>query len=278
VDGERLRCSYHSWTFDVHGSGESPGTPKLTAQATCYDTREAHGWVWVKPSGAAAEFPNFDTTGLTTIGSFHELAPTPLELLVDNFNELEHAADNHTTFGFDRSRMAEVRVQIDGTADSTRMQTQGPTKRCPFWTRWFIGYRHSFWFCSDTITYYSPVYSLIDHWWQTPDGGQESRVRWRVYLFYVPVTHNQTDVVMFVYGKSGWPGASLLWPFIRGIMLHEFRREVRADVKLLGNMADYSPGIDGMKLSRFDRILGLTRERISRIYRGEDGQQVPLSP
>ena len=29
------------------------------------------------------------------------------------------------------------------------------------------------------------------------------------------------------------------------------------------------PGIDGMKLSRFDRVLGLNRERIERVYRGK---------
>ena len=75
-------------------------------------------------------------------------------------------------------------------------------------------------------------------------------------------------MVLFVYGKMSWPGASLLWPPARVIMLYEFRQEVRADVTLLANMADYSPGMEGMKLSRFDKILGLTRERINRIYRG----------
>ena len=79
-----------------------------------------------------------------------------------------------------------------------------------------------------------------------------------MYLFYVPVDADQTDVVMFVYGKASWRVASLLWPLVRGMMLHEFQREVRADVTLLANMADYSPRMEGMKLSRFDKILGLT--------------------
>jgi hypothetical protein len=35
------------------------------------------------------------------------------------------------------------------------------------------------------------------------------------------------------------------------------------------HLADRSVGIDGMKLSRFDKVLGLTRERTVRIYRGE---------
>jgi phenylpropionate dioxygenase-like ring-hydroxylating dioxygenase large terminal subunit len=276
VDGERLRCAYHGWGFGINGDGESPGHPKLTARAISYDTREAYGYVWLKPRGAAAVFPEFDASGYTWIGAFHMRARSPLELVVDNFNELEHAGVNHATFGFDQRRIAQARVQIEATETTTHMLTKGPTKPGALHSRLFIGHNRDFWFCSDTRTYYSPVYSLIDHWWETPDGAREARVRWRVYLFYVPVAADQTDVVLFVYSKASWPGASLLWPLARGIMLHEFRREIRADLTLLANMADYSPGLEGMKLSRFDKILGLTRERINRIYRGHVGDRVAL--
>ena len=276
VDGERLRCAYHGWGFGVNGDGESPGHPKLTARAADYDTREAYGYVWLKPRGATAVFPEFDAAGFMWIGAFQMRAPSPLELVVDNFNELEHAGVNHTTFGFDQQRIAQATVLIESTEAATRMLTKGPTKPGPLLTRLLISYNRDFWFCSDTWTYYSPVYSLIDHWWETPDGAREARVRWRVYLFYVPVDADQTDVVMFVYGKASWRVASLLWPLAHGMMLHEFQREVRADVTLLANMADYSPRMEGMKLSRFDKILGLTRERINRIYRGQAGDRVAL--
>src|SRR5437016_5409382 len=57
VVGSRLRCRYHGWAYDADGHGESPGTPKLHACAESFETREAHGCVWVKPREAAAEFP-----------------------------------------------------------------------------------------------------------------------------------------------------------------------------------------------------------------------------
>ena len=51
-----------------------------------------------------------------------------------------------------------------------------------------------------------------------------------------------------------------------------FRRKLRQtvdeDAFLLENLADKSPGLEGMKLSRFDPILGFTRERLQRIYYG----------
>ena len=44
--------------------------------------------------------------------------------------------------------------------------------------------------------------------------------------------------------------------------------EIARDRTLLSGMADKNPSLEGMKLSRFDKILGLTRERINRVYRG----------
>ena len=46
--------------------------------------------------------------------------------------------------------------------------------------------------------------------------------------------------------------------------------EIRLDVKVLEGLADKNPSIEGMKLSRFDRVLGLNRDRIERIYRGNE--------
>ena len=49
---------------------------------------------------------------------------------------------------------------------------------------------------------------------------------------------------------------------------HVLALRLRLDVRLLESLADKAPTITGMKLSRFDRVLGLNRERIDKIYRG----------
>jgi len=46
---------------------------------------------------------------------------------------------------------------------------------------------------------------------------------------------------------------------------------------MLAHLADYNPTLDGMKLSRFDKVMGLTRERIRTIYRGEDQHRLSLA-
>jgi hypothetical protein len=51
------------------------------------------------------------------------------------------------------------------------------------------------------------------------------------------------------------------------ILRRQLDWEIQLDVRILEGLADKSTAIDGMKLSRFDRVLGFNRERIERIYR-----------
>lgn len=269
VVGERLRCPYHGWTFDACGNGESPGTPKLTAEASSYETREALGYVWVKPRGAEAPFPELDTAGYLRVGALRHRMPAPLELVVDNFLEVEHTTINHQTFGHDLDGIDRVQVECGATEATATVLTRGPTKRIVWWKRWFLGARPDFHFIADDIVHFSPVYVRFDHWWASPDGRREGMVRWRLFLFFVPEEDHTTSIVSFMFAKSRWPAARLLWKLVGPVFLWETDREVKRDVALLGNLADQSTQLEGMKLGRFDKILGLTRERIERIYRGE---------
>lgn len=269
VVNDRLRCPYHGWTFDACGNGESPGSPKLTACAVHYDTREALGYVWVKPSDARVDFPNLETTGYTRIGELRHRMPAPLELVLDNFLEVEHTTINHETFGHDIDGIHRVQVQCEATPDTARVVTRGPTKRIPWWKRIFLGAWRGYDFVAEDVVHFSPVHVRFDHYWASPDGSKEGNVRWRLFLFFVPEDDATTSIVSFMYAKSRWPAPWLMWKVVGPIFLWETNREVSRDVSILANLADHDPGIEGMKLGRFDKILGLTRERLTRIYRGE---------
>jgi hypothetical protein len=52
------------------------------------------------------------------------------------------------------------------------------------------------------------------------------------------------------------------------LLRRKIDHEIRLDVRVLEGLADQSADIEGMKLSRFDKVLALNRERINRIYRG----------
>jgi hypothetical protein len=71
----------------------------------------------------------------------------------------------------------------------------------------------------------------------------------------------------FAYAKSSWPGPAGGLRLFRWLMCKHIDREIRLDANFLAGLASYETGIDGLKLSRFDRVLGVNRERIDRLYR-----------
>lgn len=276
ADG-RVECKYHGWTFNNCGEGESPSSPKMHTCTESFDTREAHGYIWVKSRLSAPEFPEINADQFYHLGNFLHTIPAPLELTVDNFTEIEHSGTVHDTFGYDLARMHEVKVNFEPTEKSVRVINVGPTKVLSRPFRWLLGIRKNDLFHDDWTTYFSPVYSVYDHWWTSPDGGREAMVRWRLYMFFWPVDEKRTNVTSFVYAKSRYPGPAGGLRLAKYVFRREIDREIRQDIAMLEHMADHRPTIEGMKLSRFDKVLGLTRERIARIYRGEPAGRIAVA-
>lgn len=268
VVGDRVRCQYHGWTFDAGGNGESPGSPKLHACTTSYDVREEHGLIWVRNRGSRAAFPDLAAPGYLPVCTLRHDIPAPLELAVDNFNEIEHSGTVHQTFGYDLDRMHEVKVRFEPTPTTVRVVNSGPTRRLNPVFRRLLGVRPGDTFHDDWTTHFSPVYSVFDHWWTSPDGTREGRVRWRLYIFFVPVDGRTTRAVSVTFARSRYPGPAGGLRLVRWLLRRQIDREVRSDVEMLHHLADYDSGIDGLRLSRFDKVLGLTRERIRSVYRG----------
>ncbi len=279
VVGDRIQCKYHGWTFDGCGHGESPSTPRMHTCTESFHVREEHGYCWVKSAASIPQFPEINTDNFYHLGNFQHDAPTPLELTVDNFNEIEHSATVHDTFGYDLDRMDEVKVRFEHDDEKFHVLNHGPTKTLNPILRRLLGIRKGDIFHDEWTTRFSPVYSVFDHWWTSPDGSREAMIRWRLYIFFTPVTESRTTVTSFVYAKSRYPGSAGGLRFAKYWFRREIDREVRQDIALLHNLADHRVTVEGMKLSRFDKVLGLTRERIARIYRGENHatRRIPLA-
>jgi phenylpropionate dioxygenase-like ring-hydroxylating dioxygenase large terminal subunit len=269
VVGEKLRCRYHGWTFDCAGQGESPGTPKLQACVTAYDAVEEFGAIWVKSKDSTPELPRIEAPGYYPICTLRRRALAPLELVLDNFSEIEHTPTTHAAFGCDLERMSEVKVRCEPTETTVRVVNAGPCKPVGPLLSFLIGIGKGYLFNSTWTTYFSPVYMVIDHWWSDPVTAREAKVRWRVYVFFTPIDGAQTDIMTFAYAKSKWPGPCGALRLFRWLMRKHLAKEIGADLDILNGLASYETSLEGMKLSRFDRVLGLNRERIERVYRSE---------
>ncbi len=274
IVNSRLQCMYHGWTFDCEGKGESPGTPKLYANVPRLDVREEHKAIWVKSLDSQPAFPAFDIDGYYNVCNLYHEVNAPLELVLDNFCEIEHTPTTHDFFGYPLERMHEVKVQFLPTDTTVRVVNSGPRKPMGWLLRFMLGIRRHYEFRDDWTTHFSPVYSVYDHWWADPETGRENKVRWRLYIFFTPQTDERTAITTFAYTKSRWPGPAGSVRLFKWLMRRKLDYEIGLDVRILENLADKSPGIDGMKLSRFDKVLGLNRERIERVYRGRTGHPV----
>ena len=277
VVGERLECKYHGWQFDAMGEGEVPSTPKMHTCTTSYETREEHGYVWLKNRESDPVFPKINEDNYYHIGTARYIIPAPLELTVDNFNEIEHSGTVHDTFGYDLEHLHEVRVRFESDDEKVRVINVGPTKRIPKIFSWLLGIRRGDLFHDDWTTRFSPVYSVFDHWWTSPDETREAMIRWRIYIFFSPIDEDRTFATAFSYAKSKYPGPTGGLRIAKYIFRKEIDREIKQDISMLEHMADKSPGIEGMKLTRFDKVMGLTRDRIARIYRGDTSSRISVA-
>lgn len=277
VIGEKLQCKYHGWTYACDGQGESPGAPKLHACATTYDAREEYGAVWVRQAGADTEFPRFPLAGYHAMGVLQHTVRAPLEVTIDNFTEIEHTPTAHAMFGYPLERMPEVKVTFEATDTTVRTINVGPSKPLPWYLNLVMGVRGADLFIDDWTTYFSPCYSMYDHEWGDPDSGRRARIGWRLFIVWSPRSQNETLITTFSYARSTYPGPMGGLRFFRRMMRNMLDKEIQLDVDILEGLASHDSSIAGMKLSRFDRSLGLNRERIQTIYRGESAVRLPLA-
>src|SRR5262245_3297015 len=201
----RLVCAYHGWSFDCAGQGESPGTPKLHASVACFDCRESNGAVWVKAAGVDRPLPQIDVNGYLSVGIVVHRVQAPLELVIDNFSEIEHTVTMHPAFGIDPARTHEAEVRFEPTDRSVAVYNAGPAKRPPLVARLALLFRRRYVFHSDYTFTFDPPRSVVDHYWTDPARGGEAMIRYRLHHYFVPEDEHASRIVTFAAVRSRWP-------------------------------------------------------------------------
>lgn len=272
VEGDRLVCPYHGWTFSRAGAGESPGTPKLHTCAPAFDVHESHGFIWVRTPDSNATFPTLGLPDYTSVRPVEKLINAPLELVLDNFTEVEHAATVHKYIGYSLSDMHRVRSVISANSDSVSVDNSGPQKPLPTFMRLLFGIPGNAEFHWEWVTRFSPVFTTYTEFWTLPGSEDRIGVSARIRVFFCPVDDETTRLVVFPSFRLPYsrPISKLCLQF-REIARQLVKFEIHQDAVMIEQLADVRTEIEGMKLSRFDRTLGLHRDRIQAIYRGESG-------
>jgi phenylpropionate dioxygenase-like ring-hydroxylating dioxygenase large terminal subunit len=272
VEHGRLICPYHGWSFDREGNGESPSAPKVQACVKSYGCAEASGAIWIRAGATDGNPPTLAMDGWDFAGTEFNRVCAPLELVIDNFSEVEHTVITHPHFGFDREQASRAVVELETAEDSITVRNYGPAKMPPIDTRIAVAIRRGDSFHSNYTFRFDPPRSSVTHLWTNPRTGQERMLKYHVVHYFVPEDETTTTIVTFGFLKIRWPVIRHLGPQMGWLFRRKLRRTVEEDAFLLENLADKSPSLEGMKLSRFDPILGLTRERLQRIYYKGEGE------
>ncbi len=266
VRDSRLVCPYHGWSFDCDGQGESPSAPKIHACVGSYDCAEHRGVIWVKARNSTQHLPALELDGWEFTGAVFNRLRAPLQLVIDNFSEVEHTVTTHPHFGFDPARADQAVVKLESCEDSVTSRGYGPAKTPPLDTRLVVGFRRGDLFHTDFTFHFDPPRSAVTHWWTDPQTSGERFFKYHVIHYFVPEAENVTRMVTFSFLKLQWPALHYWGRKFGWLLRRRTWQTVEEDAVLLENLANQSTALDGMKLSRYDPILGLTRERLNRIY------------
>jgi phenylpropionate dioxygenase-like ring-hydroxylating dioxygenase large terminal subunit len=273
VEGNQVVCPYHGFSYDRDGAGKSPASPKQRICAQAFDVIERHDAIWVKRKGAEAQFPTFHLPGFVQIAAIRHRFEAPLELVVDNFSELEHACTTHLILAQDREGVRNSEVKVESTEDTVRVLHSGPQRKLPAFLEKLLQFRSDDLYVGSATFRFSPIHAQLATQWVNPKTGESRTQGLAGAAFFTPVDDKSTDVMIFYcLGEELQRYRGLMRLLTRTVLTYE----VILDRRMVAALADKSPSLRGMSLGRFDRALPITRDRIRRIYYGERDQTSPV--
>ncbi|MEL6602558.1 MAG: Rieske 2Fe-2S domain-containing protein [Cyanobacteria bacterium J06614_10] len=269
IENEEIVCPYHAWRYTADGKGFSPSTPKLKPCVSSFTVIERYGIIWIKSAESSAKFPDFNSQESVYAGVVTQDIQAPLEVIVDNFSDIEHNPTTHTYFGYSYEHLTQIESRIETTDEAVRVINKGVQQPLPWIVeKIFFNVHSGDQFVNDWRTYFSPVYSTFDQSWVNLATGKPRRIRVKLVVFYVPISDRETRVMIFVFANpivNKLIFQLLVGPIVRFFVDYELKK----DKDILENLADQQMTLSEMQLGRYDRVLGENRKRIDRLYRNQ---------
>lgn len=264
----RLTCPYHGWQWDADGVGRVPASPRHRPTMESLAAVERDGAVWVCRRGASPRYPKLEVEGWWCFARHRVRVEAPLELVLDNFIEVEHTPTTHLVLGYALDAMPEVRTETTLTDDAVEVYNEGRQRPLPGALRAMLELQRDDLFVDHWVTRFSPIYTVYEQYHVDPATRAARPTRLRIAVFFNPVDEARTELVVLGYvSQPPWGRGGLnavAFPLVRALLLEEVRR----DKVMIESLADLRPSLQGASLGRFDKALVASRARIARIYRG----------
>jgi vanillate O-demethylase monooxygenase subunit len=264
VENDRLTCPYHGWNYDAQGKGASPGNPNFSVCATSFETAEKYGMIWVKSRRTPSEIPTLDADGFYHVHTLCKTVRAPVEVLLDNFTEVEHTSTAHLLFGYAQEKMDEVTLETEVTDEGVRSLCSGPQKKLFWFVEPFIKVHTGDRFIVDFTTYFAPLHARYEMSWEDPVSGAQRPLRLKEAAFFCKLNEQESLLVAFYFSTLKPSGAlglnRLISPVVRKVIDYEFE----LDRRLIENVTHAGAQLQGCRLGRFDKALVAQRRHLTK--------------
>ncbi|MGH4035232.1 Rieske 2Fe-2S domain-containing protein [Actinomycetota bacterium Odt1-20B] len=196
LDGDRLVCGYHGFTYDTAGTCVYvPGQQRIprTARVSSYPVAEVDAmvWVWIgdperADTGTIPRAPHLAEAGWTTVQGMEPIDADYM-LLVDNLMDLSHETYLHGGYiGTPEVAQTPIRTEVDEAAGVVRVSRHMLDAECPPFYARSTGIEGRIKRLQD-IEYHAPCLYLL-HSTITPTGADAPRFRTEITYAITPST------------------------------------------------------------------------------------------
>ena len=273
VEGDRLVCPYHRWSYSCDGAGRSPIDPAVRPRVAAYEVADHAGAIWVRRRGAeSGPLPVLDVHGCVRGPVVRMRARAPLELVLDNMSEVEHSPSTHALLAYDPDGIAQTTSTTEQLEGGVRVTNHGPYRKGPLsWlARQVLGIRAGDWFLGRATIQAAPPTIHVETYWTEGASRTPRTPSIEASVFLTPIQgrdvafdRRETDLTMYIFTP---PRFLPLGPLLGSFMAAFLRFEVWLDIRVLESFSNKDPDPRGMVLGRFDRSLRRMRELLATEY------------
>ena len=267
ITNGRLVCPYHSWSYGTDGSCIKPSGGEGNFSDNLFECKEYLGLIWIKLSNSNVDFPVLEMEGYNLISTTSSLISAPLELVLDNFTEVEHTSSVHALLGYDIKTLSNVEVKLETSETSVRLFNKGKQKELPVFLENFLGIEKDDLFIDDWTTYFSPVYTVYDQYWIDPKTNRERNNKLKIFVFFTPINNFSTKIFVITYLKYNIFDNLGLNVFLAPALSLFTDLEILLDSNIIKSLASHEVSLKGCKLTKFDKALTQNRIKINKIYK-----------
>lgn len=217
VDGERIACPYHGWTFDRDGKlcalpGLPPNAALPGARVRAFALRECDGFLWLRPGDAGADAPNALVSEVDPASRRFQWRTCWQANVVDameNFLDPLHTHFIHAGLVRRDAQRRPATAMFDATDEGFQVDYQGEPAQSGLLFRLFESER-----TLERAHFAAPGSARLEYRY-----ANGSRVLFD--LHFTPRTTDATDVFVALHVEGRWAPAwavrLLVWPFLKRV-------------------------------------------------------------